>query len=344
MAPPVVVAIPARNEAADIAACLHALARQPAAAQHMAAVVVFANNCSDATAAVARSVPMPCALLVVEAALPAAHAHIGHARRGATDAAMAWLHDHAHSDGIIACTDADSIVAPDWLAQLRLAFGDQIDAVCGEIDLPGPLPPALRSARRAEAHYAACTAQVAATLDPLAHDPWPHHIWSWGANLAVRAAVLARIGGTPLVDLAEDRALHAQLLAHDARIRHACDVRVATSARRDGRAPGGFADLLADYAGNPDVLADFALEPAAMTWRRARLRGAARRQWGTAPGFGAHWAAHEQHRLPRQRVALADLPAQTRLLQHWLRRAADRCDNPASAIAIPRAHRRTAPQ
>lgn len=314
---PIVVAIPARNEARHLPACLHALAQQPDAARDLAAVVLFANNCSDDTAAIARAAAMPCAVVVVEVTLPPEQSHIGYARRGATENAAAWLRAHGQPHGIIASTDADTIVSPDWLSQLQAAFCADIDAVCGEIDLPLPMPPALANARRIEADYAACAAQVSALLDPLPHDPWPNHIWSWGANIAVRADVLARIGGTPLVNLAEDRALHALLLAHDARVRHASAVRVTTSARADGRAPGGFADLLADYVRDPGVLADFALEPAARTWRRARLRGVARRRWGDAPGFGAHWAALEQSddTLARLRVPLVQLERETTRLR-----------------------------
>jgi cellulose synthase/poly-beta-1,6-N-acetylglucosamine synthase-like glycosyltransferase len=336
---PVVVAIPARNEAGCIGTALAALAAQPEAGRRIAAVIVYANNCTDDTAAAARSVALPFPLHVVEATLPPPHAHIGHARRAVTDAAAAHLEQLGRPDGIIASTDADSRVARDWLARLRKAFAPDIDAVCGEIALDGPVTPRLAAVRDAEAAYAEAVAQAVAWLDPLGHDPWPRHIWSWGANLAVRARSLIAVGGSPLVDLAEDRALHDALLHNDARIRHACDVRVFTSGRADGRAPGGFADLLLGYATDPAALADFYLEPAAISWHRAQSRGYARDRWrgpgSERPGFGACWAEREAAApaLARQRVEIAALPAQTMLLRARLKAAAGRFDNQQLSIA-----------
>jgi cellulose synthase/poly-beta-1,6-N-acetylglucosamine synthase-like glycosyltransferase len=333
---PVVVAIPARNEADRIGACLAALAQQTLARSRIAAVVIYANNCTDSTAAIARNTCLPFALEVVEATLPPNYSHVGYARRGASNAAIACLKRRGHIDGIIANTDADSEVDTGWLAALLAAFGSEVDAVCGEIEIEEPLTSGLMAARAAEAAYADAVARVTALLDPLPHDPWPNHIWSWGANFSVRARVLLSIGGSPLVNLAEDRALHATLLARDFRIRHSRAVRVRTSARVDGRAPGGFADLLAGYAADPAALADFALEPAAVTWQRAQARGKARRQWCDRPGFGAFWAACEAKMpgLARQRVAVDALPSETRQLVARIRAAADRSDTRARATAF----------
>lgn len=317
---PVIIAIPARNEADRIGACLAALAQQPDAGTHIAGVVVFANNCTDETAAVAAAAAMPFPLHVITAELPPEHAHIGHARRGAIDAAFDCLAASGHADAIIASTDADSRVTADWLAAMLAAFASDVDAVCGAIDIDGPIPPGLARVRAAEAAYAEAMARAAAQLDPLSHDPWPNHIWCWGANLAVRARILAAVGGFPLVDLAEDRALHGLLLRHDARIRHSASARVLTSARADGRVSGGFADLMQTYAEDPAALADFWLEPAALAWARFRQRGAARLEWGRARGFGDYWAGHEAQTpaLAPQRVAIADLPAATAQLEQWL--------------------------
>lgn len=318
--PPVVIAIPARNEADRIGGCLSAIAAQPDAHARIAGIVVFANNCTDTTAAVAVATSVPFPLHVIEAVLPPDRAHIGHARRGATDGAFQVLKNAGQGDAIIAGTDADSRVAPGWLAALLAAFDDEVDAVCGAIDLDGPVPAGLAQRRAAEAAYAEMTARAAALLDPMPHDPFPNHIWCWGANLAVRAKMLANVGGSPLVDLAEDRALHAALLRHGARIRHCDAARVRTSARSDGRAPGGFADLMASYADDPHALADFWLEPAALTWDRARQRGAARRRWGDHAGFGAYWADYEANTpaLAPQRVALASLPTETEQLRRLI--------------------------
>ena len=342
---PVVVAIPARNEADHLGACLAAIAAQPGAAARIAGVAIFANNCTDETAAVAAGAALPFPVTVNTADLPPDRAHIGHARRAAHDAALAFMAANDLGDAIIASTDADSRVAPDWLAMLTAAFADGVDAVCGAIEIDGPVSPALARARADEAAHADATARTAAWLDPRPHNPAPNHIWCWGANLAVRAAVLTAVGGSPLVDLAEDRALHSALLLHDAQVRHARSVRVLTSARSRGRVPGGFADLLTRYASDVGALADFWLEPAALTWARAARRGAARRAWaalcGQEAGFGVHWAATEtaEPALAARPVALAELPAETARLDHWLKVATGRCDNrqreTARAAALP---------
>ena len=334
---PIVVAIPARNEADHIAGALAALALQPDSRRRIAAVIVNANNCTDDTAAVARAQSLPFPLRVISTDLPHGCSHVGHARRAVTDAAADHLRAIGYPHGVVASTDADSRVAPDWLASLVAAFAGDIDAVCGVIDLDGAVAPRLLAMRRAEAAHAKATAFAAAHLDPLPHDPWPNHIWSWGANHAVRADILRNVGGSPLVTLAEDRALHAALQRHDARIRHDPGLRVLTSARSKGRAPGGLADLLNDYAGDPAALADFALEPAAISWMRAARRGVARHQWGNRPGFGAHWAVFEAEctELARQRVAVRDLVGETKRLRGWIKVAKGRSGNRLDATGTP---------
>lgn len=295
----------------------------------IAAVIIYANNCTDDTVAVARGASLPFALTIIEAEMPAGAADIGHARRAATNAAAAHLLALGRPQGIVASTDADSRVGPGWLSALSHAFAPDVDAVCGVIDLDGAVNPGLIAKRGAEAAYAETVAEICDHLDPRVHDPWPNHIWSWGANFAVRAQCLINIGEPPLVSLGEDRALHAALLHHDMRIRHDSAVRVRTSARAKGRVPGGFADLLTNYADDPAALADFALEPAAISWARAASRGRIRQRWGKALGFGAFWAEQEilSAALARQRIAVKDLSRHTALLRAWLKAATDQCDS-----------------
>ena len=332
---PVIVAIPARNEADQIRGCLAALAAQPDARQQIVGVVVFANNCTDATVPLVESLHTPFPVMLHAVDLPPERAHIGFARRGATDAGIAFMRACGLDDAIIAGTDADSRVAPGWLPAMQASFANGVDAVCGAIDIAPPVTPELAALLKAEAIYADLAAQVAHTLDAIAHDPWPNHIWCWGANFAVRARMLAAVGGSPLVDLAEDRALHANLLLHDARIRHSNAVRVVTSARAAGRAPGGFADLLTSYACDPAALADYFLEPAATTWHRSMQRGRQRRAWGDRPHFGAFWASQEacDPSLTRRRVAIADLAAETVKLKGWLAAAKGQSDTAVRAFA-----------
>jgi hypothetical protein len=96
--PGFVLAIPVRDEEERLPACLRALARQRdrlgrPIPPRLVRVVVFANNCTDQSASVAR-VLAECWSLhirVVEARLPPEAAHAGAARRAAMDIAEAWL-------------------------------------------------------------------------------------------------------------------------------------------------------------------------------------------------------------------------------------------------------------
>ena len=233
-------------------------------------VVVLANNCSDATAAIARR--SGGLIDVVEAVLPAGGANAGAARRAAMDFAATRLPQSGPA--LICTTDADSRPRPDWVARLWKAIDGGAEAVAGAIDFD-PLdgePILFSEARRNESRYAALQAEIIARGDPEAHNPWPNHIWAWGANMAVTAAAYRRVGGLPPAPLAEDRAFVAQLRRHDVPVRHCLEARVWTSQRRVGRAAGGLASLVEDHAGADGAPCDAALEPAHMAWRRAAWR------------------------------------------------------------------------
>ncbi len=356
----VAIAIPARDEAASIAACLAAIdvaAAQAAAWLASLTVLVSANNCADATAAVARRCAAPRFRLIVEnIALPPGQAHAGGARRAAVDGAARRL----PPTGILATTDADSVVAPDWLVWLLAEFACGVDAVAGAITLAPAerqqLPPL--PGRDAEWQLAELMALIEHRLDPQPHDPAPRHIWAWGANLALTRRAYVAIGGLPEVPLAEDRALADRLLQHDFRLRRSTGPLVYTSARTSGRAPGGFADLISGFAQDHDQPCDAALEPMADFARRLRWRAqlrACHAQGGhgatvaaaqallppatilpETPHFGALWAAIEaaSPQLARQRVYPARLAAELRAARQQLddvSSAADQADSQAGA-------------
>ncbi len=352
----VAVAIPARDEAGSILTTLAAIDRAAAGAGNWLdslTVVVSANNCADATAVVAAGFPATRFRLVVDTVILAGdQAHAGGARRAALDRAARLLPE----TGILATTDADSSVAPDWLAALLGEFARGADAVAGAITLDPEerqrLPPL--PGRDAEWELAALMARLEHAIDPCDHDPAPRHIWAWGANLALTLAAYRTVGGLPEVPLAEDRALAERLLAHDLKLRRSTAPLVYTSARVDGRAPGGFADLIRGFADDSETPCDAALEPVAsfvrrLRWR-ARLRAihgvggpaamivAARPLVGEAAltetrYFGMLWAEIEQRAagLQRHRLFPAQLDAELRGARRRLARlrpaAADRADS-----------------
>ena len=61
-----------------------------------------------------------------------------------------------------------------------------------------------------------------------------------------------RTGGAPTPSVGEDKALFEAIRQTGGRVRHPTDVRVTTSARLVGRAPGGASDTLALWARQSD--------------------------------------------------------------------------------------------
>ena len=274
-----VVAIPAMNEADRIGACLQAVLDQRAYAggaplQARWAVLVFANNCTDATALLARS--FGDRVTVVEADLQGSDANAGVARRRAMDLAAGMLGERPQ--GMICTTDADSRPRPDWLARLFAGLDDGAEAIAGAVDFDPDDRPAggFGLKREQEAVYSALQAEIAARADPEPHNPWPNHLWAWGANLAVTVSAYRRVGGLPEQPLAEDRAFVERLKLFDVPVRHCLEARVWTSCRRDGRAPGGLASLVDDHLSDDCEACDAALEPAAVALTRATQRAKAR--------------------------------------------------------------------
>ena len=318
--PGFVVAIPVKDEEERLPACLRALARQRdrsgrSISPTLVSVVVFANNCTDRSASLARKLGggLSLDIRVVEARLPPAVAHAGSARRAAMDLAEAWLVERGGRDGVILTTDADSQVAPNWIAENLAAFEAGAEAVLGRIDLDeegANLPEALHRRGALEDTYERLLTELSWLLDPLEHDPWPHHATISGASLGVTRTAYCRVGRLPRVPLGEDKALIALLSRHDARIRHCPTAHVITSGRTDGRAPGGVAETLAIRSREPDAFCDDALEPFRAAFARAAWRGRLRRlQALRTPGSGSRlggqtWDLRQrsQRHHPRARV------------------------------------------
>lgn len=213
----IAVIVPAHDEEAHIGACLKAVAEAAACpdlgGEAVLSIVVL-DACSDNTQRIARRHGAT--------VLNVAARNVGVARAAGSALALAagarWL----------AFTDADTLVAPDWLtAQLALhAMGS--DAVCGTVAVDdwGDY------GERMQQHY------QSSYTDADGHQ----HIH--GANLGVSAAAYRRAGGfQPLVS-SEDVALVKALQGCGAVIAWSAQARVVTSARRQFRAPDGFGATL----------------------------------------------------------------------------------------------------
>ena len=281
--PGFVVAIPVKDEEERLPGCLRALAQQRDQSERLippalVRIAVFANNCTDHSASLARKFGGGLSLnvRVVEARLPPAAAHAGNARRASMDLAEAWLVEEGERDGVILTTDADSQVGTNWIAENLAAFEAGAEAVLGRIDLDEEgdyLPHALHQRGELEDAYERLLTELSALLDPLEHNPWPHHATISGASLGITRTAYCRVGRLPRVPLGEDKALIALLSRQDARIRYCPAVHAITSGRTNGRAPGGVADTLAIRSREPDAFCDDALEPFRTAFARASWRG-----------------------------------------------------------------------
>lgn len=245
----IAVAVPARSEERQLPACLAALDEAAGRYGGPVTIVVSANNCTDGTVALLKDSVLRNAHLSWHALslLPEA-SHAGWARRLAFDAAAAVLD---HPNDVLASTDADTCVAPDWLVRTAGHFDADCDAVAGRALTRRHDRLALGGvgARRLNllGRYHTALDWLRADMHPAVEDPWPRHFYEGGASIALSLQMYHRIGGAPTPPIAEDRALFAAVRAAGGRIRHPLDVRVFTSSRTEGRAPGGMADAFARW-------------------------------------------------------------------------------------------------
>ena len=257
----IAIAIPAKNEQDHILGCVDAIDRAAACIDGIVTIVVLANDCTDRTVALLDQWEGRHAVLAWSSVslLPGAQ-HAGWARRLALDAAAAVLSDDRD---LLLSTDADTNVAPDWISRTIAHIAAGNDAVAGRALTTRLDRAALgRSARRrldqlgryyTALDYLRAAGCLHAAGEPTDHDAWPRHFYEGGASIALSLELYRRIGGAPTPPVAEDRALFDRIRDHGGRIRHPLDVRVFTSCRTAGRAPGGMADAVARWIDQPET-------------------------------------------------------------------------------------------
>ena len=284
------VVVPVRNEAQALSKTLASLASQVDLSGNVLdpdcyEVLLLANNCTDDTAEAARCFARRAprlSLHVAEISLPPSCAHVGTARKLLMDQACRRLLGCRQGRGIIASTDGDTRVAPDWIAQMLWETADGADAVGGRIRVErqrGEDRDARLYSLRDTA-YQRGLAKLEHLLDPDPADPWPRHHQFFGGSLGVTAEAYSAVGGLPPLPCLEDVALEDALKRVDARIRHSPLVRVTTSPRQLGRTPLGLSSQLREW-GRMGRLgqAHWVQQPAAVAARlqaKQRLRRAKR--------------------------------------------------------------------
>lgn len=231
------VVVPARDEELLLPSCLDALFVAARQVPVPVTVVIVLDACSDRSAAIVAAAARRTTDVTVQALVVDANS-VGAARR----AGVRTLLDRHGARGVgglwLASTDADSVVPPGWLrTQLAHAAGGA-QVVVGTIVVTDWRERSLAVRDQAIAAYNAT-----------------HHRHVHGANLSFAAEAYVAAGGFPAQPFDEDVALVQALSAVGAPIAWAVDLPVDTSARRQSRAPFGFAgylDLLDAQAGGND--------------------------------------------------------------------------------------------
>lgn len=313
------VIVPARDEAHHLARTLESLRLQidntgqplnPA----MYEVLVLVNNCTDASLAVARSYQKrnsDFSLHIAYVDLPKPQANIGTVRRLLMDEAHRRLCSVDNQSGIIASTDGDTVVDPQWLWAIQQEISHGADAVGGRI-LTHPDRNPIRRFHLRDVTYRTLVAQLEAQLDPSPHDPWPRHFQHFGANMAVTCDAYEKAGRLPEVPYLEDEAFYKALLRVDARVRQSPNVKVVTSARMQGRVAIGFSEQLRCWATMHKNGECQLAEPVGAWAVKFRARHQLRSLWASR---------HEE--VPLR--ALADIANELSICADWLRRAMLHC-------------------
>lgn len=214
------VVVPANNEEESLPRCIEALCIAAHRVALPVSVIVVLDACTDDSATVIRNCPeREVEALVVDAN------NVGFARA----AGMSELLRRNDTTGMwLATTDSDSVVPHSWFtSQLRYAdSGARV--VAGTVVVEDWENRSRAVRQRALRAYRA-----------------GGHRHVHGANLSFAATAYCAAGGFQPLTFDEDVSLVDALRANDEPIAWATDLPVVTSARREARAPKGFASYLA---------------------------------------------------------------------------------------------------
>jgi glycosyltransferase involved in cell wall biosynthesis len=230
-----VVVVPAHNEEARIGRCLEALAGQVEVDGGAYEVIVVLDGCDDGTADAVEAARERFAATALHA-IAGPERGAGAARAAGMDVGCARLEALGRHDGLLASSDADSRVAPDWIARQLEALAAGAEAIGGEVRLDPVEAAALPESvlARREIDLAARTRAAAA------RGPAEHAHFS-GASLGVTPRAYRRAGGMAWLAALEDQELEDRLAGAGVEIHRLRPVSVTTAARTDGRAERGLA-------------------------------------------------------------------------------------------------------
>jgi glycosyltransferase involved in cell wall biosynthesis len=216
------VVIPAHDEVKNLPHTLRAVLTATACTPIPVTVIVVLDNCSDDSARLAGRYGPDVHFVTVEAG------NVGAARAAGFTYARSLCGSALDGSTWYATTDADTKVDPDWLLRQLSADADMVLGVVRVSDWRRLSPATIR--RYLKAYHARTKAGT--------HD----HVH--GANMGFRADAYWHLGGFRALATGEDVELAERFEAAEYRIHRDVGLSVTTSARAQGRAPGGFAQHL----------------------------------------------------------------------------------------------------
>ncbi len=221
-----VVVVPAHNELAHLPRCLRALATAAVCLPVPVLTVVVLDATDDGSERLAGRFGPDVHFVTVDAgnvgAARAAGFEYARTESGDVDPARTWY----------ATTDADSVVPADWL--LRMVDSDA-EMVLGVVHVPNWRHHPTEVVRRYLRAY---------------HSKAKEHSHIHGANMGFRGDAYWHVGGFRPLPSGEDAELVDRFMAAGLSVDRDATLSVATSDRRDGRAPGGFAHHLRELSGS----------------------------------------------------------------------------------------------
>lgn len=251
--PRISVVVPARNERARLPRLLRSLEQQTDRRDHRRLdfqVVVLANGSSDDTEAVAQEHlqkrDLPGTVLRWSAD---EEPNIGLVRRelmahalrsmrvaGALDQPPSW----------VAWTDADCVVAEDWIAQTDSLFQRGFGAVAGHVAVDDRDDGEARRLHGLRYQYHTHFNRLWRELSRHPDDRLSDHHFNCGASLAFAVEAYRSIEPVPALAYEEDKVMWNRIAESGFRTVRSDRVRVVTSARKKGRCRAGLASQLDD--------------------------------------------------------------------------------------------------
>jgi glycosyltransferase involved in cell wall biosynthesis len=215
-----VVVVPAHDEAARLRGCLTSVLAAARRVPGPVLTVVVLDSCSDGSDGITRSFGSAVHPLTVDVR------NVGAARAAGFDHARTAWPDSDAPRTWYANTDADSWVDSDWLTRQMTA---DVDMVLGVVRISSWRHVSASAARRYLHRYRSKTRTDGG------HD----HIH--GANMGFAAESYWQTGGFASLATGEDVDLVRRFEEGGYRILRDAGLSVVTSARREGKAPNGFA-------------------------------------------------------------------------------------------------------